>query len=82
MKVLDLPKMYTVIKKKGLQDFVGIMFKCKVVCLVQARQRKDGIVRSWYFLLFLWFCFFWRGERGKKKSPKLYVCVKLYESET
>lgn len=49
MKVLDLPKMYNVINMKGLQDFVGIMFKCKVVCLVWARERKDGIVTSRYF---------------------------------
>jgi len=29
--------MYTVIKKKGLQDFVGIVYECKVVHFVWGR---------------------------------------------
>lgn len=64
--------MYTVIKKKGLQDFVGIVYKCKVVHFVWGRtggrERKDGIVIRRYFLLSLWFCFFFLKRKEEKKA--------------
>jgi len=47
----------------------------------RGREGKDGIVVGKYFLLSLCFCLFLE-EKGKIKSPKLYVHVKLYESET
>lgn len=43
-RVLDLPEMCAPIKEKELQDFVGIVYKCKMVCFVWGKQgeRKKG----------------------------------------
>lgn len=43
-RVLDLPEMYAPIKEKELQNFVGTVNKCKVVCFVwqkQGERRKE-----------------------------------------
>lgn len=72
--------MYTVIKKKGLQDFVGLVNKIETAsfCMGGSRgtERKMRLFKEFFFVLFcvfllsLCFCFFclfvWKRKEKEK----------------